>query len=191
MKLVHFSVVALAIATSAAHAQTSSVFSAIQSAKSALSAANQPQSPQDAHQQMLQQQHDQQVEYMKRHPACSTNCPPDPEDERRAEAQQKRAREQAQRQADDAAKVRALCPDLDNDKFNVAEKFIRCRNKGFTEQQAFGTIQGLPTQPQAYLAAMIQDIYEDNITDPKKGKAILDYYGRCFERGTTCARPAW
>ncbi|TCK95582.1 hypothetical protein B0G74_2209 [Paraburkholderia sp. BL9I2N2] len=84
-----------------------------------------------------------------------------------------------------------MCPDLTNAKFNSAERIIRCRNKGLTEEQQMTLVGGLPVLAQAYAASMVQDVYEDNVTDPGRGKAISDYYNGCLQRGTPCARRKW
>lgn len=52
-------------------------------------------------------------------------------------------------------------------------------------------VGGLPVMAQAYAASMVQDIYEDDIVDPSKGKAISDYYNGCMQRATPCVRPKW
>lgn len=84
-----------------------------------------------------------------------------------------------------------MCPDLTNGKYNSGERIIRCRNRGLTEEQQMTFVGGLPILAQAYAASMVQDIYEDNVTDPMRGKAISDYYNACLQRGTPCARPKW
>lgn len=104
---------------------------------------------------------------------------------------QQREQQQAQQQLDAARKIAGMCPDLTETKFNVAERMIRCRNKGLTEQQQMTFVGGLPVLAQAYAASMVQDIYEDNVTNPGRGKAISDYYNDCLQRGTPCARPKW
>lgn len=94
-------------------------------------------------------------------------------------------------QLDAARKIASVCPDLTNGKYNSGERIIRCRNRGLTEEQQMTFVGGLPILAQAYAASMVQDIYEDNVTDPMRGKAISDYYNACLQRGTPCARPKW
>ncbi|WP_106283708.1 hypothetical protein [Paraburkholderia sp. BL25I1N1] len=106
-------------------------------------------------------------------------------------ASQQRDQQQAQQQLNAAQKIAAICPDLNNPKYNRAEQLIRCRNKGMSEEQEMTYVGGFPLLAQAYLSSMVQDVYEDDITDPRRGKAIGDYYLACAQRGTPCARPKW
>lgn len=106
-------------------------------------------------------------------------------------ASQQRDQQQAQQQLDAARKMIGICPDLANAKYNRAEEFIRCRNKGMSEEQEMTYVGGFPLLAQAYLSSMVQDVFEDNVTDPARGKAITDYYLGCAQRGTPCARPKW
>lgn len=115
----------------------------------------------------------------------------DAEDVAKYKASQQRDQQQAQQQLNAAQKIAAICPDLANTKYNRAEQFIRCRNKGMSEEQEMTYVGGFPLLAQAYLSSMVQDVYEDDITDPRKGKAIGDYYLACAQRGTPCARPKW
>lgn len=115
----------------------------------------------------------------------------DAQDKQKYLASQQRDQEQAQQQLDAARKMAGICPDLANTKYNRAEQFIRCRNKGMPEEQEMTYVGGFPLLAQAYLSSMVQDVYEDNITDPDRGKAITDYYLSCAQRGTPCARPKW
>lgn len=104
---------------------------------------------------------------------------------------QQRDQQQGQQQLNAARTIVGMCPDLTNSKFNTAERIIRCRNKGMTEAQQMTVVGGLPLLAQAYAASMVQDIYEDDITNPGRGKAISDYYDACYKRGAPCARPKW
>ncbi|WP_321926894.1 hypothetical protein [Paraburkholderia guartelaensis] len=104
---------------------------------------------------------------------------------------QQRDQQEAQQQLDAARKVIEICPDLANTKYNRAEQFIRCRNKGMSEEQEMTYVGGFPLLAQAYLSSMVQDVFEDGVSDPARGKAITDYYLACAKRGTPCARPKW
>ncbi|MPV64378.1 hypothetical protein [Burkholderia sp. BE17] len=106
-------------------------------------------------------------------------------------ASQQRGQQEAQQQLDAARKMIGICPDLANAKYNRAEQFIRCRNRGMSEEQEMTYVGGFPLLAQAYLSSMVQDVYEDNVTEPGRGKAITDYYVACADRGTPCARPKW
>jgi hypothetical protein len=106
-------------------------------------------------------------------------------------AMQQQDQQQAQQQLNASQRVAGLCSDLNNSKYNRAEQFIRCRNKGMSEAQEMTYVGGFPLAAQPYLASMVQDVYEDDITDPRKGKAIGDYYLACAQRGTPCARSKW
>lgn len=115
----------------------------------------------------------------------------DAEDIRKYKESQKRDAQQAQQQVDAANRIAAMCPDLTNAKYNRVEQFIRCRNKGMSEEQEMTFVGGFPLLAQAYLSSMVQDVFEDDITDPARGKAITDYYLGCAQRGTPCARRKW
>ncbi|MFM0504290.1 hypothetical protein [Paraburkholderia caffeinilytica] len=184
-------VVLTALVPIAAHAQLSQIFGAIHTAQYAITEAKNLVPQQDTAQQQAQQAQQQRIDYLKQHPPCNANCPLDAQDKQKYEAMQQRDQQQAQQQIDAARKVIDMCPDLKDSKFNSAERIIRCRNKGLTEEQQMTVVGGLPVLAQAYVASMLQDIYEDNITDPGRGKAISDYYNGCLQRGTPCARPKW
>lgn len=192
MNISRISVVVLAvIAPAIAHAQMNQIFGAIHSAQYAVTEVKNLMPQQDTAQQQAQQAQQQRIDYLKQHPPCNANCPLDAEDKRKYEAMQHRDQQQGQQQRDAAKKIIDLCPDLADSRFNSAERMIRCRNKGLTESQQMTLVGGLPILAQAYAASMVQDIYEDDITDPRKGKAITDYYNTCLQRGTPCARPKW
>ncbi|MGF6534950.1 hypothetical protein P3T20_005764 [Paraburkholderia sp. GAS206C] len=112
---------------------------------------------------------------------------------RDAEAYHERAQqEDAQRAAQAAMQARAACPDLANSKkLGLGGAMVTCKNKGMPEVQMMATLGDLPLAAQAYLAAIVQDIYEDNVTNPSRGNDVSDYYEKCYRRGTPCARPQW
>ncbi|WP_433695062.1 hypothetical protein [Paraburkholderia phenoliruptrix] len=174
-----------------AHAQMNQIFGAIHSAQYAVTEVKNLMPQQDTAQQQPQQTQQQRIDYQKQHAPCNANCPLDAEDKQKYEAMQHRDQQQGQQQLDAARKIAGMCPDLTNSKFNSAERIIRCRNNGLTEAQQMTFVGGLPVMAQAYAASMVQDVYEDDIVDPRKGKAISDYYNGCMQRGTACARPKW
>ncbi len=204
-----------------AHAQMNQLFGALQSVQNAASQAKQllPQQPrQDSmqddqrpgvlaqadqatrQQQAQQEEQDQQNAFRAaqvqkqqagQQRAQQMVAAQDAKDIAKYKESQQRDRQQAQQQLDAARKITGMCPDLTNANFNAAERIIRCRNKGLTEDQQMTAVGGLPVLAQAYAASMVQDIYEDNVTNPGRGKAISDYYNACLQRGTPCARPKW
>lgn len=191
MKLTRIFIVAGAFAAPAAHAQINQILGVIHSAQSAITQTAQVQPQQDTAQLQAQQAQQQRIDYQTQHPVCNANCPLDPADKAKYEAQQQRDQNGAQQQADAARKIAGMCPDLTDAKFNVAERIIRCRNKGLTEPQQMTFVGGLPVLAQAYAASIVQDVYEDGVTDPGRGKTISDYYEGCYKRGTPCVRPKW
>ncbi|WP_321867032.1 hypothetical protein [Paraburkholderia tropica] len=106
-------------------------------------------------------------------------------------ASQQRDQQQAQQQLNDAKKSAAACRTLLDQNMPIAERFIRCRNQGLTEQQQMAFVGAMPVTAQPYIASMVQDVFEDDVTNPARGKAITDYYDACYRRGTPCARPKW
>ncbi|WP_321942744.1 hypothetical protein [Paraburkholderia tropica] len=106
-------------------------------------------------------------------------------------ASQQRDQQQAQQQFNDAKKSAAACRTLLDQNMPIAERFIRCRNQGMTEPQEMAFVGAMPVLAQAYMASMVQDVFEDDVTNPARGKAITDYYDACYRRGTPCARPKW
>ncbi|KWK20687.1 hypothetical protein WT77_23135 [Burkholderia stagnalis] len=191
MKIARISIVLAIIAPVVAHAQMNQIFGAIHSAQDAVTEVKNLMPQQDTAQQQAQQARQQRIDYLKQHPPCNANCPLDAEDKRKYEAIQRRDQQEGQQQLDAARKIAGMCPDLTNSKFNSAERIIRCRNNGLTEEQQMIFVGGLPVMAQAYAASMVQDIYEDDIVDPSKGKAISDYYNGCMQRSTPCVRRKW
>lgn len=106
-------------------------------------------------------------------------------------ASQQRGQQEAQQQFNDAKKSGAACRTLLDQNLPIAERFIRCRNQGLTEPQEMAFVGAMPALAQAYMASMVQDVFEDNVTDPARGKQITDYYDACYRRGTPCVRPKW
>lgn len=92
---------------------------------------------------------------------------------------------------DAATRAASACPALVDERFSIAERFIRCRNGGLSEDQQMAFVGAMPISAQGYMAAMVQDVYEDNVTDPRRGKEITDYYDSCYRRGTPCVRRRW
>ncbi|CAJ3026754.1 Uncharacterised protein [Burkholderia pseudomallei] len=184
-------VILAAVVPVIAHAQMNQIFGALHSAQDAVTEVKNLMPQQDTAQQRAQQAQQQRIDYLKQHPPCNANCPLDAQDKQKYEAMQHRDQQQGQQQLDAARKIAGMCPDLTNSKFNSAERIIRCRNIGLTEEQQMTFVGGLPVMAQAYAASMVQDIYEDGIVDPNKGKAISDYYNGCMQRGTPCVRPKW
>jgi len=192
MDLSRISVIALtALAPVIANAQMSQILGVIQSAQSVVSQATQTQPQQNVVQQQAQQAQQSRIGYVKQPVPCDANCPLDAEDKAKYEAQQRRDMQQGQQQIDDARRVMAMYPLLQDGKMNIAERIIRSRNKGMSEEQGMTAMGGLPIKAQAYVVSMVQDVFEDNVTDPSRGKAISDYYEGCYKQGTPCVRPKW
>lgn len=191
MRISRISIVLAIIAPAVAHAQMNQIFGVIHSAQYAVTEVKNLMPQQDTAQQQAQQAQQQRIDYLKQHPPCNANCPLDAEDKQKYEAMQRSDQQQAQQEVGAAKKIMNICPDLTNAKYNRAEQFILCRNKGMSEEQEMTFVGGFPLLAQAYLSSMVQDVYEDNVTDPGRGKAITDYYLACAQRGTPCARRKW
>lgn len=209
MKLSRLFVVAAVLVTPVAHAQINQIFGALHTAEYAVTEAKQllPQQPAQSTSQASQavgttqaQSQDQPDAFRAaqaqkaqdgRERARRMVAEQDAEDIRKYKESQKRDAQQAQQQVDAANRIAAMCPDLTNAKYNRVEQFIRCRNKGMSEEQEMTFVGGFPLLAQAYLSSMVQDVFEDDITDPARGKAITDYYLGCAQRGTPCARRKW
>lgn len=209
MKRSRLFVVAAVLVTPAAHAQINQIFGALHTAEYAVTEAKQllPQQPAQSAPQASQavgttqaQSQDQQDAFRVaqaqkaqdgRERARRMVAEQDAEDIRKYKESQKRDAQQAQQQVDAANRIAAVCPDLTNAKYNRVEQFIRCRNKGMSEEQEMTFVGGFPLLAQAYLSSMVQDVFEDNVTDPGRGKAITDYYVACAQSGAPCARRKW
>lgn len=167
-----------------ASAQINQIFGAIHTAQYAITEAKNLVPQQNTPQQ-------QGTQPANRPAPCSVNCPLDPADQAKYDAMQRSSQQEAKTQRDEATKVAATCPALVDDKYNIAERFIRCRNQGLTMPQQMAFVGAMPVLVQAYMASMVQDVYEDNVTSPAKGAAITDYYEGCYKRGTPCVRRKW
>lgn len=196
MKLARIFAVAAAFSAPVAHAQLNQILGVIQSAQSAATQAAQVL-PQQSGQVATQSQdatYRSQVEQKAatgRQRAQEMVAEQDAADIAKYKASQQRGQQEAKAQRDEATKVAAACPTLVDEKYNIAERFIRCRNQGLTMPQQMTFVGAMPVLAQAYMASMVQDIYEDNVTSPAKGAAITDYYDGCYRRGTPCVRRKW
>ncbi|MDN4574797.1 hypothetical protein DBB29_19530 [Pandoraea cepalis] len=221
MKLTRTLIVAGAFVSPVAHAQINQILGVIHSAQSAATQAArvlpqqsgqdsmqddrrlaaQAQADQAARQNQAQQQEQsdnaayralrEQRAAAGRQRAQQAVADQDAADIAKYKASQQRGQQEARAQSDQAMKVAAACPALVDEKYNVAERFIRCRNQGISMPQQMAFVGAMPILAQAYMASMVQDIYEDNVTSPAKGKAITDYYDGCYRRGTPCVRRRW
>ncbi|WP_242560005.1 MULTISPECIES: hypothetical protein [Pandoraea] len=126
-------------------------------------------------------------------PSAPSDLSPLPRAERAASdaARQRGAERDAQNDFEAAKRAASACPVLVDERVSIAERFIRCRNGGLSQAQQMAFVGAMPTSAQGYMAAMVQDIYEDNVTDPGRGKQITDYYDGCYRRGTPCVRRRW
>lgn len=106
-------------------------------------------------------------------------------------ARQSGAERDAKNDFEAAKRAASACPVLVDERVSIAERFIRCRNGGLSQAQQMAFVGAMPISAQGYMAAIVQDVYEDNVTDPGKGKQITDYYDSCYLRGTPCARRRW
>ncbi|WP_281663548.1 hypothetical protein [Paraburkholderia fungorum] len=199
-----FAAVMVAVVPVVAHAQLNQLLGVIHSVQNAVSqpAAGQPQqSGQDTTQRQAQQQEkDGNAAYRAqmdqsaaagRQQAQQMVADQDAKDIAKYKASQQSDQQQAQQQFNDAKKSAAACRTLLDQKLPIAERFIRCRNQGMSEPEEMMFVGAMPVLAQAYMASMVQDVFEDNVTDPARGKAITDYYDACYRRGTPCARPKW
>ncbi|WP_281718915.1 hypothetical protein [Pandoraea apista] len=196
MKLARIIAVAAAFSAPVAHAQLNQILGVIQSAQSAATQAAQvlPQQPEQVATQSQDSTYRSQVEQKAaagRQRAQQMVADQDAADIAKYKASQQRGQQEAKAQRDEATKVAAACPTLVDEKYNIAERFIRCRNQGLTMPQQMTFVGAMPVLAQAYMASMVQDIYEDNVTSPAKGAAITDYYDGCYRRGTPCVRRKW
>ncbi|PQV51898.1 hypothetical protein [Paraburkholderia sp. BL21I4N1] len=102
----------------------------------------------------------------------------------------RRDAERQQRATAEAQSMPPLCPGLDIHKLGIGGFFVACKNKGATEPQMLARLGALPMMQQALYTDIIQDIYENNVTDIKKGNAIAAYDTRCTAQNN-CQRIAW
>lgn len=220
MKLAHFSVIAVAFAATAAHAQLN-LLGVIQSAQSAIAQGTSPDKPdipsgtallqqanglmaqqgwaqksaqaQQEHAQDMAEKQAQQNAFLQQQQAKADagHAAGDKRVRDAEEYREKAQQEGAQRAAQAATQARAACPELANKKLGLGAAMVTCKNRGMSEQQMMATFGDAPIAAQAYAAAMVQDIYEDNVTNPSRGNDVSDYYDKCYRRGSPCARPQW
>ncbi len=232
MNFSRISIVAFALVAPAVHAQTNSIFSALQSAQSVIAQGKQLLAPTPASgaqgsqsimneqetqmynsrmaadaqarqqaledgarqtavvqakgQAQMQQQRDAQTEYDKKYGIGTAGDPSD------QAAEQASIRRDAERQHQAAAQARAmppLCPGL-SPKLSVGAFIVACKNAGATEQQFLARLDTLPMMQQALATDIIQDIYDNNVTDQKKGDAIARYDTLCTSQNN-CQRIVW
>ncbi|WP_322009754.1 hypothetical protein [Paraburkholderia sp. J12] len=221
MKLGRFFIAAAALIAPTAHAQFGQILGVIHSAQTAVTQAAQgqpQQSGQDSmqddqrlasqaqaqqaamQQQAQQQEQDENAAYRAqmeqkaaaaRQQAQQMVADQDAKDIAKYKASQQRDQQEAQQQFEEAKKSAGACRTLLDQKLPIAERFIRCRNQGMTEQQEMAFVGAMPVLAQAYMGSMVQDVFEDGVTDPARGKQITDYYDACYRRGTPCVRPKW
>jgi hypothetical protein len=221
MKLKHFSVIAVAFAATSAHAQLNllNVIQSAQSALTQRSSQDKPDMPSgtapvlqasgptaqqvwaqksaDAQQQHAQDMAAKQAQenaflQQQQAQADAGHAAGDERVRAAEEYHEKAQQEDAQRAAQAAKQARAGCPDLANSKkLGLGGAMVTCKNKGMPEEQMMATLGDVPLAAQAYLTAIVQDIYEDNVTNPSRGNDVSDYYEKCYRRGTPCARPQW
>lgn len=101
-------------------------------------------------------------------------------------------RRDAERQQQAATQAKAMpdpCPSV-NPKLTGGAFIVACKNAGATEQQLLARLGALPMMQQALATDIIQDIYDNNVTDQKKGDAIAKYDARCTAQNN-CQRIAW
>lgn len=101
-------------------------------------------------------------------------------------------RRDAERQQRAAAQAKSMpnpCPGV-NPKLSDGAFVVACKNAGATEQQLLARLAALPMMQQALYTDIIQDIFDNNVTDQKKGDAIAKYDARCTAQNN-CQRIAW
>lgn len=176
-----------------AHAQMNPIFSALQSAISktnqlraqedsaSQSAAAQAQGQAQMEQQMgAQRESDQQY---------GTGSAGYGSDQAAIQASNQRAAEQQQRDAAEARATPSPCPNV-NLKLTAGAFLVACKNAGATEQQLLARLGALPVTVQALYADIIQDIFDNHVSDPAKGDAIARYDATCTSQNN-CQRRAW
>jgi hypothetical protein len=97
--------------------------------------------------------------------------------------------ERQQKAAEQAESMPDPCPSV-SPKLTGGAFIVACKNAGATEQQLLARIGALPMMQQALYADIIQDIYDNGVTDQKKGDAIAKYDARCTAQNN-CRRIAW
>lgn len=226
MNFSRISIVAFALAAPAAHAQTNSIFNALQSAQSVIAQGKQllaptPASGAQGSQPIMNEQETQmynsrmaagaqtrqqaqqnsaqisaadqaQYQAQRQREQAAAKRASDEDDAEALAVENANIRRDAERQQRAAAEARALpplCPSL-SPKLSVGAFIVACKNTGATEQQFLARLGALPMMQQALAADIIQDIYENDVTDVKKGEAIAKYDARCTAQNN-CQRIAW
>lgn len=212
MKLSRVFLLALLFAVPAAHAQMNPLFGALQSVQSAIAQTKKllPQTPEsnaasDAQQSMSekekQAQEDSagisaadQAQYraQSQRGQAAAKRASDQADAEALAAEQASNRRDAERQQQTAAQARSMpspCASV-NSKLPDGAYIVACKNAGATEQQLLARLGALPMAAQALFTVIIQDIYDNNVTDQEKGNAIAKYDARCTLQNN-CQRIAW
>jgi hypothetical protein len=212
MKISRVIPLALMSAIPAASAQTSAIFSAIQSVQSAVSQTrqmqSQPTAPNGASgaQQSMSEEEKQaqedsakitaadqkQYQAQRQREQAEAKRASDEDDAEALAVENASIRRDAERQQQAAAESGAmpdLCPNV-NRNLTIGAFLVACKNAGATEQQLLARLGALPMMQQALYADIIQDIYDNNVTDQKKGDAIAKYDARCTSQNN-CQRIAW
>jgi len=219
MKTSRVSAIVLAVVVPAiANAQMNPIFSALQSVQSAISQTRQlqPQTPginaaSDVQQSMSERETQAQEDSARQ--AAAAQAQGQAQMEQRMEAQresdqkygtgsagyasdqaaiQASNQRDAERQEQAAAEARAMppvCPGV-SPKLTPGAFLVACKNAGATEQQMLARLGALPLMQQALYADVIQDIYDNHVTDPAKGDAIARYDATCTSQNN-CQHRAW
>jgi hypothetical protein len=212
MKISRVIPLALMFAIPAARAQTNAIFSAIQSVQSAVSQTRQmqpqptaPNAASGAQQSMSEKEKQAQEDSARITAADQAQYQAQSQ---REQAAAKRASDQAdaealavenasirrdeERQEQAAAEARAMppvCPGV-SPKLTPGAFLVACKNAGATEQQMLARLGALPLMQQALYADVIQDIYDNHVTDPAKGDAIARYDATCTSQNN-CQHRVW
>jgi hypothetical protein len=212
MKLLRILTIALVIAAPSAQAQLNQLFGALQSAQTVITQGKQllPQtaasSTQTSPQQLMNDKEREAKEYSdrltaaaqaqeqarqqrQREAAQKASAEMDAEDQATIRASARRDEERQQRDAAEAQSTPLPCPDA-NPKLGTGGYLVDCKNKGATEQQMLARLGMLAPVQQAIFADIIQDIFDNNVTDIRKGNAIADYDFRCTAQNN-CQRKVW
>jgi len=219
MKILRISAVVLAVVVpTIANAQMNPIFSALQSVQSAISQTRQlqPQTPginaaSDVQQSMSERETQAQEDSARQ--AAAAQAQGQAQMQQRMEAQnasdekygtgsagyasdqaaiQASNQRDAEQQQRDAAEARAMpspCPSV-SPKLTAGAFLVACKNAGATEQQLLARLGALPLMQQALYADVIQDIYDNHVTDPAKGDAIARYDATCTSQNN-CQHRAW
>lgn len=202
----------------AAYAQTNPIFGALQSVQSAINQTKKllPQTPEsngasDAQQSMSAQE--QQAQNDSARISAADQAQYQAQAQQRIEAQkasdlrygtgsagyasdqaaiQASNQRDAQRQQQAAAQARSMpspCPSV-SPKLPDGAYIVACKNAGATEKQMMILVGALPMVAQGLFTDIVQDVYDNHITDQEKGNAIAKYDARCTMQNN-CQRIAW